>query len=60
MERRLNLAGTQVCFEALRTGSIDLYPEYTGTGLVTLLGESPRGDATETLNHVRGEFLKAV
>ena len=58
VERRLNLAGTQVCFEALRTGSIDLYPEYTGTGLVTLLGESPRGDATETLNHVRGEFLR--
>ncbi|MFQ5700528.1 MAG: glycine betaine ABC transporter substrate-binding protein [Acidobacteriota bacterium] len=58
VDRRLNLAGTQICFEALRTGSIDLYPEYTGTGLVTLLGESPRGNATETLNHVRGEFLK--
>ena len=57
VERRLNLAGTQVCFEALRSGSIDLYPEYTGTGLVTLLGESPRGDASETLNHVRREFL---
>ena len=57
VERRLNLAGTHVCFEALRSGSIDLYPEYTGTGLVTLLEESPRGDATETLNHVRGEFL---
>ena len=58
VERRLNLAGTHVSFEALRTGSIDLYPEYTGTGLVTLLGEAPRGDATETLNHVRGEFLR--
>jgi osmoprotectant transport system permease protein len=58
VERRLNLAGTQVCFEALRSGSIDLYPEYTGTGLVTLLGESPRGDATQTLNHVRGEFIR--
>jgi osmoprotectant transport system permease protein len=57
VERRMNLAGTQVCFEALRTGAIDLYPEYTGTGLVTLLGEPPRGDATATLNHVRREFL---
>ncbi|MCA9475137.1 MAG: glycine/betaine ABC transporter permease, partial [Nitrospira sp.] len=36
--RRLGLAGTQVCFEALKTGGIDLYPEYTGTGLVTILG----------------------
>ena len=58
VERRLNLAGTQVCFEALRTGSIDLYPEYTGTGLVTLLGESPRSDATDTLTHVRSDFIR--
>ena len=37
VQRRLGLAGTQVCFEALRTGAIDLYPEYTGTGLVSIL-----------------------
>ncbi len=41
VERRLGLAGTQVCFEALRTGAIDLYPEYTGTGLASVLGEPP-------------------
>ena len=58
VERRLNLAGTQVCFEALRTGAIDLYPEYTGTGLVTLLGEEPDPDARSTLNRVRSEFLR--
>lgn len=56
VERRLNLAGTQVCFEALRTGAIDLYPEYTGTGLVTILRESALPDATATLNRVRSEF----
>jgi osmoprotectant transport system permease protein len=56
VERRLNLAGTEVCFEALRTGAIDIYPEYTGTGLVTLLGESPVLDSTAVLNRVRGEF----
>jgi glycine betaine/choline ABC-type transport system substrate-binding protein len=27
-----------VCFEALRAGAIDLYPEYTGTGLMAILG----------------------
>jgi osmoprotectant transport system permease protein len=57
VERRLGLAGTQVCFEALKTGGIDLYPEYTGTGLVSLLGELPMGDPTAVLNHVRTEFL---
>jgi osmoprotectant transport system permease protein len=57
VERRLGLAGTQVCFEALRTGAIDVYPEYTGTGWVTLLGEKPQGDATWTLGRVRAAFL---
>ncbi len=57
VERRFGLAGTQVCFEALRSGAIDLYPEYTGTGLLSLLGEPPLHDARETLNAVRNEFL---
>jgi osmoprotectant transport system permease protein len=58
VERRLGLAGTQVCFEALRTGAIDVYPEYTGTGLVTVLGEDPGGDARWTWNHVRTQFRR--
>jgi osmoprotectant transport system permease protein len=57
VERRLGLAGTQVCFEALRTGAIDVYPEYTGTGLVSILGEPAKKDAAQTLNRVRSEFL---
>ncbi len=40
VERRFNLAGTQVCFEALRQGEIDLYAEYTGTGLRDILHET--------------------
>ncbi len=39
VERRLHLAGTQVCFEGLRSGEIDLYAEYTGTGLRNLLAD---------------------
>jgi len=57
VERRLGLAGTQVCFEALRTGAIDVYPEYTGTGLVSILSEKAGGDNTATLRRVRSEFL---
>jgi len=34
---RTGLGGTQICFDALRTGAIDLYPEYTGTGLLVIL-----------------------
>lgn len=58
VERRLNLAGTQVCFEALRTGAIDLYPAYSGTGLVSLLGESPNLSTSEALSRVRRVFLE--
>lgn len=37
-EDKLNLAGTQVAHAALTNGEIDLYPEYTGTGLTEVLG----------------------
>ncbi len=38
VERRLNLGATPVAQGALMAGAIDLYPEYTGTGLLTVLG----------------------
>jgi osmoprotectant transport system permease protein len=57
VERRLGLAGTDFCFEALRTGALDLYPEYTGTGLVSILGREPEGSPAATLKLVRREFL---
>ncbi len=37
VERRLGLGGTMIAFEALRSGSIDLYPEYTGTLSLNIL-----------------------
>jgi osmoprotectant transport system substrate-binding protein len=40
VERKLNLGGTVVAQEALLSGDLDLYPEYTGTGLLVVLGES--------------------
>jgi osmoprotectant transport system substrate-binding protein len=33
VERKINLGATLVAHEALKSGAIDLYPEYTGTGL---------------------------
>ncbi len=38
---RTGLGGTQICFDALRTGAIDFYPEYTGTGLLVVLQPTP-------------------
>src|SRR4029079_17835129 len=33
VDRRLNLGGTQVCHEAVTSGQLDVYVEYTGTAL---------------------------
>jgi osmoprotectant transport system substrate-binding protein len=37
VERKFDLGGTLLAHEALRGGSIDLYPEYTGTALTAVL-----------------------
>jgi len=58
VERRFNLAGTAICFRALQAGEIDVYPEYTGTGLVTLLEEPAGGSQSEVLQRVRSEFRR--
>ncbi|MCZ4496320.1 MAG: hypothetical protein JWM25_903, partial [Thermoleophilia bacterium] len=39
VERRLGLGATAVADGALQRGDIDLYPEYTGTALVAVLGK---------------------
>ncbi|MEO1144533.1 MAG: glycine betaine ABC transporter substrate-binding protein [Cyanobacteria bacterium J06638_22] len=37
VERKLSLGGTPVAHEGLLNDEIDVYPEYTGTGLLTIL-----------------------
>ena len=47
-ERQLNLGGTVVAHEALVNGDIDTYVEYTGTGLLAILGmELPKSEASD-------------
>lgn len=40
VERRPGLGATEVAFAALRSGAIDVYPEYTGTGLIAILRDT--------------------
>lgn len=60
VQRRLGLQGTKVCDAALRRGDLDIYPDYTGTGLIDILGEKydPAKLREEILQHVRDEFRK--
>ncbi|MBZ5700004.1 MAG: ABC transporter substrate-binding protein [Acidobacteriia bacterium] len=58
VERRVNLGGTLLCHQALVSGKIDLYPEYTGTAFTAILKESPRlgQTAADTFRVVREEY----
>jgi osmoprotectant transport system permease protein len=56
VDRRPGLGATEIAFRALRTGAIDVYPEYTGTGLLAILGEPPRGDAASVFQRVATQF----
>lgn len=48
VERQLNLGGTLVAHESLVNGDIDTYVEYTGTGLLAILGqELPEVESTD-------------
>jgi len=54
VERKINLGATLVAHEALKSGAIDLYPEYTGTGLAAVMKvqgptETDAGKAYETV-----------
>jgi len=42
VDRKFNLGGTLVCYEALRNNEIDLYPEYTGTISEAILKEKSK------------------
>jgi osmoprotectant transport system permease protein len=37
VETKTGLGGTKICFDALTNNQIDMYPEYTGTGLLVVL-----------------------
>jgi osmoprotectant transport system substrate-binding protein len=54
--RKLDLGGTQVAMEALQRGDIDLYPEYTGTALITELKQKPGKDAAANYAAVKSAY----
>jgi osmoprotectant transport system substrate-binding protein len=58
VERKLNLGGTPVAQAAITKGDIDLYPEYTSTGLLTVLKKDPIADPAQTLSTVKSEYEK--
>ena len=58
VDRRLGLGATEIAFGAIRTGAVDVYPEYTGTGLLAILGEQPMADPAAVFDRVSREFRR--
>jgi glycine betaine/choline ABC-type transport system substrate-binding protein len=56
VERHFNLGATNISFQAIRSGAVDLYTEYTGTGLYAILHHEPIADRSAVLATVRSEF----
>lgn len=59
---KTGLGGTKICFDALNNDQIDLYPEYTGTGLLAILKPSAKTvdslitDKDKTYSYVKDGF----
>ena len=50
VQRRIGMGGSRLTMEALKRGEIDLYPEYTGSGLALLgLAQPPDADSVSAL-----------
>lgn len=58
VDRRLNLAGTFLCHESVRSGEIDLYVEYTGTALTAILKLDPIRDREKVYQVVKERYLR--
>jgi osmoprotectant transport system permease protein len=58
VDRRPGLGATEIAFGALKAGAIDVYPDYTGTGLTAILHEAPVHDPRAAYGRVAGEFTR--
>src|SRR5262245_14423374 len=57
VDRRPGLGATEIAFQALRTNAIDVYPEYTGTGLLAILHDTSVHEPRQAYDRVAREFI---
>jgi glycine betaine/choline ABC-type transport system substrate-binding protein len=58
VDRKLDLGGTMLAHAALLNGSLDTYPEYTGTALTAILHLPPASDPAAVFERVSEEYRK--
>ena len=58
VDRRFSLGGTFICHEAVKSGQISGYVEYTGTAFTAVLKQNPISDPQVVYNQVKQEYAK--
>jgi osmoprotectant transport system substrate-binding protein len=58
VERRFYLAGTYICQQAILSGRIDLYVEYTGTALAAILKQPVISDPKQVFEIVQDQYRR--
>ncbi|MEC4816815.1 MAG: glycine betaine ABC transporter substrate-binding protein [Scytonema sp. PMC 1069.18] len=56
VDRRLNLGGTFICHEAVKTGQIAGYIEYTGTAFTAILKQKPISNSQVLYEKVKQDY----
>jgi len=56
VKRKLGLGGTLLAHQALSSGEIDLYPEYTGTAFTNVMKHEPISDPAAVLDRLRSDY----
>src|SRR5579864_1251014 len=58
VDRRPNLGQTVNAYQALQSGEVNLYPEYSGSIVTEILKEQPAVDPSQIFLRVRGEMKR--
>ncbi|MGE8204694.1 ABC transporter permease/substrate-binding protein [Heyndrickxia sp. NPDC080065] len=58
VELKPNLNGTTMAFNALTSGDIDIYPEFTGTVIADLIKEKPKSTDRQEVYHQAKDGIK--
>jgi len=60
VERHPNLGQTVNAYQALQSGEVNLYPEYSGSIVTEILKEQPSTDASLVFQRARGEMKRTA
>ena len=58
VDRRLNLGSTDICHQAITSGQIDAYVEYTGTAFTAILKNEPISNSQQVYQKVKQAYAQ--